>query len=311
VDRLTAEAEDDDLQMASYTVRRILRAILLLVLVSVLTYVLFTVLPDANPPQSVAPGFFGYMKDVFLHFNFGYNHPSHQSVLSLVLTRLPATLSLVAGAGLLSVALAIPVGVIAATRRGTRVDRVAMRTALAIISMPVFWLGLIVLYLLASDVGKLPILPGANSYAGLTADPGQWFKSLILPWLVLAASQAAIYSRLLRGQMLEVMDQDYIRTARAKGLSEQSVIWRHGAGAAVPGVVTALGLDIGALLGGAVLTETVFRIHGVGLLAYHAVLRSDFPIVQGTVLLAAMFIVVVSLIVDIGNAWLDPRVRFA
>jgi peptide/nickel transport system permease protein len=298
--------------VTSYIARRILRAIVLLVAVSLVSFVLFSVLRDANPSPGASPAnLLDYLKAIFLHFNFGYSDRNQQSVLSLVVSRLPATLSLIAGAGLLSLAVAIPVGVIAAIKRGTRFDRVAMGAALGIVSMPVFWLGLILLYLLASDIGKIPILPGAGSYVGLTADPGKWFTSLILPWLVLAAMAAAIYSRLLRGQLLAVMGEDYVRTARAQGLSEQRVVWGHGAVAAVAGVAAVLGLDLAGLLGGAVLTETAFRIHGVGLLSYDAVLHSDFATVQGTVLLAAMFIVIVNLIVDIGFAWLDPRVSFA
>jgi peptide/nickel transport system permease protein len=133
---------------------------------------------------------------------------------------------------------------------------------------------------------------------------------LILPWLVLSATQAAIYSRLLRGSLLEVMGEDYIRTARAKGLPERRVIWHHGVRSAINPVMTVLGLDIAGLLGGAVLTETVFGIPGIGLLNYDAILHSDFPIVQGTVLLAALFIVVFNIIVDVGYAYLDPRVRY-
>jgi len=301
--------------MTRYILRRILLAILLLVLVSALSYFLFTVLPDADPAQLGAgqqsPTFLGYMKEIFLHFNFGYSYRYHQSVLSLIVDRLPATLSLIVGAGLLSVALSIPVGVITATRRGQRFDRIAMGTALGIVSMPVFWLGLILLYLFASDIGKIPILPGANSYAGLTADPGQWFKSLILPWLMLGATAAAIYSSLLRTRMLEVMGEDYVLSARAKGVPEPRVIWRHGAGAAIPAVVPVLGLEIGGLIGAVVLTEVVFRINGVGLLSYEAIHHSDFPTVQGTVLFVTMLLVIVRLIVDIVYAYLDPRVSFA
>ena len=128
--------------------------------------------------------------------------------------------------------------------------------------MPIYWLGLIVLFLFASDIGKFPILPGANSYVGITTDAGKWFTSLLLPWFVLAATQAAIYSRLLRGSLIETMGEDYIRTARAKGLPERRVVWRHGVRSAITPVVTVLALDIGALLGGAVLTETVFDIPG-------------------------------------------------
>jgi peptide/nickel transport system permease protein len=138
-----------------------------------------------------------------------------------------------------------------------------------------------------------------------------WFRSLILPWLVLAATQAAIYSRLLRGNLIETMGEDYIRTARAKGLPERTVIWRHGVRSAITPVFTVLALDIGGLLGGAVLTETVFEIHGIGLLNFNAIQHSDFPIVQGTTLLAAMFIIVANIVCDIGYAYIDPRIRYS
>ncbi|HWF51801.1 MAG TPA: ABC transporter permease [Solirubrobacteraceae bacterium] len=291
--------------MSTYIARRVLRAIVLIVLIIVLGFLLFTVLAGAGG------SFPSYLKSIFLHFNFGYSARDHQSVVSLVVSRLPATLSLLVGAGLLAVALGVPIGILAALRRSTRFDRVAMGTALALVSMPVFWLGLILLYLFASDVGKIPIFPGGNSYVGLTANPGKWFTSLILPWLVLGAVEAAIYSRLLRGRMTAAMKEDYVLGARARGLSEERVIWGHGAVAAVAGMVAVVGLDIGGLLGGAVLTETAFRIHGIGFLSYDALAHSDLPVVQGTVLLAAMMIVVVSLIVDIGFAWLDPRVTVA
>jgi peptide/nickel transport system permease protein len=320
--------------MTAYIIRRILWGIVLLFLVCLLTFILFNVLPSADPAQlragrnaspriiqhirhelgldrSVFVQFFTYMKNIVLHGNFGYSFYSGQSVSSLIKDRLPATLSLTVGAVILWLAAGIPVGIISAIRRRTWLDRTAMGTALFFVSMPVYWLGLIVLFLFASDIGKFPILPGANSYVGITTDAGKWFSSLILPWFVLAATSAAIYSRLLRGSLIETMGEDYIRTARAKGLPERTVVWRHGVRSAITPVITVLGLDIGALLGGAVLTETVFDIPGIGRLNYDAIIHSDFPIVQGTVLLAAMFIVVANIVVDIAYAYLDPRVRYA
>jgi peptide/nickel transport system permease protein len=155
------------------------------------------------------------------------------------------------------------------------------------------------------------VFSGAATYIGLTVSPVKWFESLIMPWFVLAATQAAIYSRLLRGSLLEVMGEDYIRTARAKGLTERRIIWHHGVRSAITPVITVLALDIGGLLGGAVITETVFDIPGIGRLNYVAILHSDIPIVQGTVLLAAMFIVVANIAVDISYAYLDPRVQYS
>jgi peptide/nickel transport system permease protein len=320
--------------MAAYIIRRILWGILLLFLVCLLTFILFNVLPSADPAQlragrnaspqiiahirhelgldkSVFQQFWVYIKNIFVHFNFGYSFYSGQSVLSLIGDRLPATLSLTIGAVILWVLVGIPIGIISAVKSRTFVDRGAMGTALFFVSMPIYWLGLLVLFLFASDIGKFPILPGANSYVGLTTDPTQWFKSLIMPWFVLAATQAAIYSRLLRGSLIETMGEDYIRTARAKGVPERRVVWRHGVRSAITPVITVLALDIGALMGGAVLTETVFDIPGIGRLNYDAILHSDFPVVQGTVLLAAMFIIVANIVVDIAYAYLDPRVRYS
>jgi peptide/nickel transport system permease protein len=320
--------------MTQYIIRRILWGIGLLILVSALTFVLFVVLPSGDPAtlragRNASPAiiahirhelgydkpvytqFYRYMKGIFLHFDLGYSYYSGASVKSLLADRLPATLSLTIGAAVLWVLAGIPVGIISAIKRGTLIDRAAMGTALVFVSMPVFWLGLIVLYLFASDIGKIAVFPGANSYVGLTVNPGKWFTSLLLPWFVLAATSAAIYSRLLRGSLLEVMGEDYIRTARAKGLPERRVIFRHGLRSAITPIVTILGLDVGALLGGAVLTETVFDIPGIGRLNYDAILSSDFPVVQGTVLLAALFIIVANIVVDVAYAYLDPRVRYS
>lgn len=320
--------------MIRYIIRRILWGIVLLILVSALTFLFFYIFPSANPailragrnssPATIAyiskelglsapvyTQFFRYMKNIFLHFNFGYSFYSSAPVLGLIGNRLPATISLTVGAVVLWILAGIPVGIISAIWRGKLIDRVAMGGALVFVSLPVFWFALIVLYLFASDIGKFPILPGANTYIGLTVNPVKWFTSLILPWIVLAGTQAAIYSRLLRGGLLEVMGEDYIRTARAKGLRERRVILRHGVRSAITPVLTVLGIDIGGLLGGAVVTETIFSIHGIGLLNYQAILHGDFPIVQGTVLLAALFIVVFNIIVDIAYAYLDPRVRYS
>jgi peptide/nickel transport system permease protein len=320
--------------MTTYIIRRVLWGIVLLFLVSLLTFILFNVLPSADPAQlragrnaspaiiahirhelgldkSVFTQFVDYIKGIVLHFNFGYSYYSGQSVISLIGNRLPATLSLTVGAVILWVVVGIPVGIISAIKRRTFVDRASMGTALVFVSMPIYWLGLIVLFLFAQDIGLLHVFPGANSYVGLTVDPAKWFTSLLLPWFVLAATQAAIYSRLLRGSLVETMGEDYIRTARAKGLPERRVVWHHGVRSAITPVITVLGLDIGALLGGAVLTETVFDIPGIGRLNYDAILHSDFPVVQGTVLLAAMFIVVANIVVDIAYAYLDPRVRYS
>jgi peptide/nickel transport system permease protein len=320
--------------MTAYIIRRILWGIVLIILVSALTFLLFNVLPGANPAQlragrNASPAiihyishelgldkpiytqFFDYMKNVLLHFNLGTSYYTGASVLSLITNRLPATLSLTIGAAIVWLLAGIPIGIISAIKRGTLLDRSAMTVALIFVSMPVFWFGLVALFLFAKDIGRFHVFLGAATYTGLTADPGRWFGSLIMPWVVLAGTSAAIYSRLLRGSLIEAMGEDYIRTARAKGLTERRVIWRHGVRSAITPVVTIFGLDVGILLGGAVITETVFDIPGIGRLNYDAIVHSDFPIVQGTVLLAALFIVVANIIVDISYAYLDPRVRYS
>lgn len=320
--------------MTVYIIRRILWGIVLIILVSALTFVFFSVLPAADPailragrnadPYTVAhirhelgldkpiyTQFFVYMKNLFLHLNLGYSYYSGASVRSLIFDRLPATLSLTVGAAIIWMLAGIPIGIISAIKRGSVLDRASMGTALVFVSMPVFWFGLVMLFLFSTDIGRFHVFPGAASYVGLTVNPVHWFTSLLLPWIVLAATSAAIYSRLLRGSLVEAMGEDYIRTARAKGLSERRVIWHHGVRSAITPVVTIFGLDIGALLGGAVITETVFDIPGIGRLNYQAIIQSDFPTVQGTVLIAAVFIVVANIIVDISYAYLDPRVRYS
>jgi peptide/nickel transport system permease protein len=186
-----------------------------------------------------------------------------------------------------------------------------MTGALLAISAPVYWLGLVVLYLFANDIGTFRIFPGAGTYEPISQSFPTWLGSLIMPWCVLAAAFAAFYARLLRSNLVEVMSADYIRTARAKGVPERTVILRHGMRAAITPIVTILGLDIGILLGGAILTESVFNIPGVGRLAYDAIQHSDFAVIQGTVLFGAFFIIVANLVVDIGYAFIDPRVRYS
>src|ERR1700693_4576967 len=251
------------------------------------------------------------MKGIFLHFNLGYSYYSNAPVRSLIVERLPATLSLVLGGAVLWASSGIAIGIISPRRPGSLLDRFSMGGALVFVSAPECWLGLLALYFFATDIGKVHVFPGAGSYVGLTAEPAKWFTSMILPWLVVASGTAAVYARLIRGSLIEVMGEDYIRTARAKGLSERRVVLRHGLRSAINPIVTVLGLDIGVLLGSSVLVETVFNIPGIGRLNYTAITHADFPIVQGTVLVAALFIIVANIIVDIVYAFLDPRVRYS
>jgi peptide/nickel transport system permease protein len=319
--------------MTRYIARRLLWGAVLLVLVCALTFALFFLLPSGDPavlragrdasPETIAQvrhqlrlddpvyvQFWTYLKGVVLHFDLGYSYYSSAPVSTLLWDRLPATVSLALGAAVLWLAVATPIGIVSALRRRTWVDRVLMGGALVAISAPVYWVGLLALYLFADDIGRFPLLPGAGSYVPLTEDPGAWFGSLLLPWLVLAGSFAGIYARLLRTSLAETMREDFVRAARAKGISERRVVLRHGVRVAITPVVTLLGVDLGVLLGGALLTEAVFNVPGIGRLGLDAITYADFPVIQGTVLLAALFVVLANLVVDVVYAFLDPRVRY-
>src|SRR5215212_6899332 len=322
--------------MVRYIIRRLLWVIVLLFLVSFITFIIFYTLPSADPAQLRAgrqpnpelveqirhnlgldnpwyQQYYDYMKDLVLHFDFGYSYQNNISVKEQIFDRLPATASLAIGAAVVWLFSGIAVGIISAVRSRTLLDRTTMGLALVAISAPVYWLGLVALYLFSSDIGKFPVpfLKGAGSYVPFSQDPSIWFQSLLLPWLVLAAAFAALYARLLRGNLIETMSEDYIRTARAKGLPERRVVMRHGVRSAITPIVTAAGLDIGILLGGAILTETVFNIPGIGRLAFDSIQNSDLPMIQGTVLMGAFFIILANLVVDVLYAFLDPRVRYS
>jgi peptide/nickel transport system permease protein len=317
-----------------YIIRRLLWVIVLLVAVSLLTFVIFYTFPSTDPAalragrnaspaviaeirhtlgldRSVFWQYGHYMKQLLFHLDFGYSYQNDAPVKSQIIDRLPATISLALGTAIIWLVSGIGIGIVSAVKSRTLLDRVTMGGALVAISAPVYWLGLVCLYLFSKDIGKVHIFDGANSYTGITNSFSHWFGSLLLPWLVLAASFSAFYARLLRANLIEVMGEDYIRTARAKGLPERRVVLKHGVRSAITPVVTAAGLDIGILLGGAILVEAVFNIPGVGRLAYDAIIHSDLPMIQGTVLCGAFFIVLMNLIVDVTYAFLDPRVRYS
>jgi peptide/nickel transport system permease protein len=323
--------------MAAYIVRRLAWVVVLLFVITLITFVVFTVLPAADPaalragrqpspeliesirqqfglddPKPVQ--FIRYIGDILPFVggdgvNFGYSFQSNTEVLPQILDRLPVTIFLTAGAVVLWLAIGIPIGVISAIRTGSWIDRLTMGLALIAISAPVYFLGLVALFLFDENIGKWQLLPGSGAYGDATSFLGR-ASALIMPWCVLAAAFAAVYARFLRGNLIDTMNEDYIRTARAKGLSERRVVFKHGVRAAITPIVTLLGLDIGILLGGAILTETVFNIPGIGRYAFDAIQRFDLPVIQGTVLFGAFFIVMMSLIVDILYAFIDPRVRY-
>jgi peptide/nickel transport system permease protein len=322
--------------MLRFIVRRLLWMIVLLLVISFLTFIIFYLLPAADPatlragrqptPELIATlkqtlgldkpwyvQYWKYLERLIFHFDFGYSYENNVSVRAQIFDRLPATATLAVGGAIVWLLIGIPVGIISAIKRGKSADRVAMGGALLAISAPVYWLGLVSLYLFSKGIGKFGLFKGQGTYpntGNVFTDPWGVISSLILPCIVLAASFAAVYARFTRGSLLETMGEDYIRTARAKGLAEHRVVFKHGLRAAITPVVTILGLDLGALLGGAILTETVFNIPGIGRLSFEAIQKSDLPTIQGTVLIAAFFIILLNLAVDIIYGFLDPRVRY-
>ncbi len=321
--------------MLLYIARRLVWTIVVILVVVLITFVVFFKLPNGDPalrfagrsptPESLAlirhrlhldkPFYieFGYFaKNFFLGdqngwTGLGYSYEGSVPVMQEIKQRAPRTLCLIAGAATLWLVFGLAIGVLSAVKRRTIVDRLAMGFALFGISAPVFWLGLMALYIF----WKTLHLTGGSGYVAFSQNPGAWFSHLILPWSVLALLYIAIYARLTRGSLLETLGEDYIRTARAKGLSERRVIFRHGLRASLTPIVTQFGLDVALLVGGAVITESVFNLQGLGWLAINSFLTQDLPTVLGVVLLGAAAVAIMNLLVDIAYAFLDPRVRYA
>jgi peptide/nickel transport system permease protein len=236
---------------------------------------------------------------------FGYSFKSQQPVWPLMVSSMPVTVSLVVGAAILWLVGGVTIGVISALRRGSIIDRFSMLMALAGVSLPIFFTGLLALELFSY---KWPLFPNVH-YVGITTSPFLWARNLVLPWITLAFLYAALYARLTRAGMLETMSEDYIRTARAKGLPERTVIVKHGLRAALTPIITIFGMDLGALLGGAIITEHTFSINGLGQFTMLAIQNEDLPEILGVTMLTAFFIVIANLVVDILYAVVDPRVR--
>jgi peptide/nickel transport system permease protein len=236
---------------------------------------------------------------------FGYSFRTQQPVWPQLVTALPVTVSLAVGAAVLWLAGGVTVGVTSALKRGSIFDRLSMGAALAGVSLPIFFTGLIAQELFSY---KWPLFPDMQ-YVPITQNPLLWARNLVLPWVVLALLYAALYARLSRAGMLETMGEDYIRTARAKGLPERTVNLKHGLRAALTPIVTIFGMDLGLLIGGAIVTEVTFSLHGLGLFTWEAIQNQDFPEIMGVVMLASFFIVIANLIVDVLYAVIDPRVR--
>jgi peptide/nickel transport system permease protein len=312
--------------MLRFLIRRILGAIAVLFAISVLVFLIFNVVPATNPAQRIAgknatPQL---IKNVEKEWGFDKALPaqywtqmkliftgkvesfqSHINVDKRIEEGIPATASLCIGAAIIWLAFGFIFGYFSAIRAGGFTDKALTVLALVGISMPVFWLASLMLYYFTY---KLEIFPNGN-YVSLS-NPWQWFTHLVLPWISLAVLYAGFYSRVLRSSMLDVMNEDYVRTARAKGLSQRKVMTRHVLRNSLIPVITLFGLDFGVLIGGgAIVTETLFNIEGVGLFTAEALKQQDFPSIMAITIFGAFFIVLFNILVDVAYAYLDPRIR--
>lgn len=317
--------------MMQFLLKRLGFAALILFVLSAFVFFLFFVAPG-DPARMVAGEKATETQLVQIRSNLGLDRPIHEQYLSfvgkavqgdlgfsyrnqqpvtkLIVNRIPATVSLVIGGVIFWLAIGIPVGIMSARHPGGIRDRLGQGFILLGLSFPTFVLGMLslyVFYFLPKQAG-FTLFP-AGGYKSFTRDPLIWAWHLFLPWMTLALVTAAIYARLTRGHLLQVMGEDYIRTARAKGLSERKVLFKHGLRSTLTPLVTQLGADIALLLGGAIVIEQVYGLQGVGALAVQAVKNQDRPIIIGVVLLGGLFIVITNIIVDLLYAVLDPRVR--
>jgi peptide/nickel transport system permease protein len=320
--------------MWRYVVRRLLWVVLVVLIITAFTYVLFFVMPPTDPavqfagknptPDQIAEvrKQFGLDKPVWAQYGLflrhllagdeygwpglGFSFVTRSPVRDQLLDRLPVTIQLAFGAALVWLCIGIPIGIVSAIKRRSLLDRATMLAALFFVSAPVFWLGLVALWLFWFQLGWSP----GTGYVDIGTSFTGWLSHMILPWVVLALLFAAFYARMTRGNLIETMGQDYIRTARVKGLPEWKVILKHGVRASLTPVVTLIGLDLGSLLGGAVITETVFNLQGVGQWAVNSVFQGDLPAVLAVTIIVALAVTLMNLIVDIVYAYLDPRVRY-
>ncbi|HEY7433413.1 MAG TPA: ABC transporter permease [Streptosporangiaceae bacterium] len=254
---------------------------------------------------------YGHYLNNLIHGNLGYSYYNQESVNTILKQDLPPTISLVVGGVILWLVAGLAVGILSATRARSLFDRFSTIGVLIGLSLPTFVLGQLLILLVFVPLNQHGITFINTQYAGITQGFGAWFGHMLLPWITLAVVQAAVYTRLCRGQLLDVLGEDYIRTARAKGLSERRVVYKHGIRAAMTPVVSQLGVDIGQLLGGVVVVETVFGLGGIGQTSVQAIATDNLPVIIGFVIIAALFVVIANIIVDLGYAMLDPRVRIA
>jgi peptide/nickel transport system permease protein len=320
--------------MATFAIRRALWLLVVLFAISVLVFLIFFATPGIDPARQMAgrnPSAetiknikheFGLdrslpvryalmMKHMFISRDL-ISYGSHTRVIPEILSATPVTLSLVFGAAVIWVVFSILTGVAAAVFRGTVLDPILMIFALIGISIPVFWLGEVVNLLTQSRLHHFFLFSWVPplGYTPLTQDPLMWFEQLVFPWLTLSVLYIGFYARVLRANLIETENEDYVRTARAKGLSERRVLLRHTLRTSMITFVSLFGLDFGVLVGGgALLTEVVFGLPGVGLLTYNSLTALDLPVIMTTVIYGAFFITLANALVDLLYAWLDPRVR--
>jgi peptide/nickel transport system permease protein len=315
--------------MLTFLTRRLIGAVIVCIAVTFIVFVIFIVIPGGDPAVRIAGRTATDQNIQNIRHDWGFDKPFYvqyyrmlkkmftgelvgttngQNVVDQIYQGIPATFSLTIGAGIIWLFFGIVVGVVSAITAGRWSDRVITILALIGISMPVFWLGLILRYYLAEG-GVATIFPDGG-YVALTANPLQWLYHLILPWFVLAVLFIGFYGRVLRGNILDTINEDYVRTAKAKGLSWRRILTRHVLRTTLIPIVTLLGLDFAAVLGGgAILTETVFDLHGVGQYAADNIQSLDLPPIMGVTMYGAIFIVVFSVLVDLFYAYLDPRIR--
>jgi peptide/nickel transport system permease protein len=317
--------------LARFLIRRVLSGILVLWFVSLAAFLLFFARPANTVARQLAGHAasaqtlalvnkelgltqpiavqYGHFLDRLLHGNFGYSFLNGQPVNTILAQDLPRTAGLVAGAVVLWLIVGLSAGILSATRARGLFDRLATAGVLAGLSMPTFVLGQLLLLGVFLQLNRHGFTWVQNGYEGPAQSVVGWAGHMILPWITLATVSAAIYSRLSRGALLDTLGEDYIRTARAKGLSERRVVFRHAVRAALTPVVSQLGVDVGTLLGGVVVTEEVFGIGGIGQDSVRAIVDGDLPVIIGFVLVAALFVVAANIVVDLVYALLDPRVR--
>jgi peptide/nickel transport system permease protein len=325
-----------------YVIRRLIWTVFVVLVVTLVTFVIFYVAPPGDPatrfagkqptPELIAevkaqlgldkPLFFAWPPwdsqygrflgnlvtgDQYGWPGLGFSYDARTPILEEMKARFPRTLSLALGAAVVWLLMGVTIGIISALRRRSLADRLAMGFALFGISAPVFWLGLMALYIFWERLGIDAV---GSGYVEFRESPSGWFSHLIMPWLVLALLYAAFYARMTRGNLIDTMGEDYIRTARAKGLPERTVVVKHGLRASLTPVVTLFGIDIALLIGGAVITETVFNLQGLGNWAVQAVFSADLPAVLGVTLVLSFAVAFMNLVVDLLYAYLDPRVRY-